>query len=273
MWAGAWDSIKSPMNVLKDVGKGDFSGAWKDLKHIPGNQERANSKTLNSFGIRGWVGDHPGETAAAIVGSIFGGSALMGGASGSTAAPISSAVGTPVTQAGTTGVAGTTGTTAASGTGSGIMGTMQNWAGYAQMGSSLLNASSSATSGNQTASVYNQQAKQLRQQANNVDAAYQQQAREQTTQARQAESTSLANAAASGASANSVSAINNRADIAQQGELNNLTTLWNGTQQSNQMRNQANVLKAQAKAAKSAGGLGRLTSILQGGASLYSMYK
>jgi regulatory protein YycH of two-component signal transduction system YycFG len=58
---------------------------------------------------------------------------------------------------------------------------MQNWAGYAQMGSSLLNASSSVKSGNQTASVYNQQAKQLRQQANNVDAAYQQQAREQTT--------------------------------------------------------------------------------------------
>jgi hypothetical protein len=37
------------MNVLKDLGKGDFGGAWKDLKHIPGNQERANSKTLNSF--------------------------------------------------------------------------------------------------------------------------------------------------------------------------------------------------------------------------------
>ena len=88
IWAGAWDSIKSPMNVLKDLGKGDFSGAWKDLKHIPGNQERANSKTLNSFGIRGWVGDHPGETAAAIAGSILGGSALMGGgaAAGSGAA-------------------------------------------------------------------------------------------------------------------------------------------------------------------------------------------
>ncbi|STU22642.1 Uncharacterised protein [Klebsiella michiganensis] len=113
IWAGAWDSIKSPMNVLKDLGKGDFSGAWKDLKHIPGNQERANSKTLNSFGIRGWVGDHPGETAAAIAGSILGGSALMGGgaaagsgaagASGSTAAPITAAVGTPVTQTGTGG--------------------------------------------------------------------------------------------------------------------------------------------------------------------------
>lgn len=137
IWAGAWDSIKSPMNVLKDLGKGDFSGAWKDLKHIPGNQERANSKTLNSFGIRGWVGDHPGETAAAIAGSILGGSALMGGgaaagsgaagASGSTAAPITAAVGTPVTQTGTAGATGTAGTAAASGTGSGIMGTMQNW--------------------------------------------------------------------------------------------------------------------------------------------------
>jgi hypothetical protein len=62
-----------------------------------------------------------------------------------------------------------------------------------------------------------------------------------------------------------VSAINNRADIAQQGELNNLMTFWNGTQQSNQMRNQASVLNAQAKSAKKAGGLGSLTSILGAG--------
>lgn len=76
---GALDSIKSPLKVVKDIGKGDFSGAFKNLKHIPGNQERANKEILQSAGIRGWVGDHPGESAAAIVGSIFGGAALMGG--------------------------------------------------------------------------------------------------------------------------------------------------------------------------------------------------
>jgi hypothetical protein len=262
------------MNVLKDVGKGDFSEAWSDLKHMPGNQERANSKTLNSFGVRGWVGDHPGETAAAIVASIFGGSALLGGGaagatagtSASTAAPITAAVGTSTGQ---TVASGAT----AGGTGSGIMGSMQNIAGYAQLGSSILNASSSASSGNQTASIYKQQADQLKRQAGDVDAAYQLQARDETNKARQAESSSLAAAAASGADANSVSATNNRADIAEQGELNNLITLWNGTQQSSQMRNQARVLKAQAKAAKSAGGLGGLSSILQGGASLYSIFK
>lgn len=76
---GALDSIKSPLKVVKDVGKGDFSEAFKNLKHMPGNQERANKEILQSAGIRGWVGDHPGESAAAIVGSIFGGAALMGG--------------------------------------------------------------------------------------------------------------------------------------------------------------------------------------------------
>ena len=79
MTDGALDSIKSPLKVVKDLGKGDFSGAFKNLKHMPGNQERANKDILQSAGIRGWVGDHPGESAAAIVGSIFGGAALMGG--------------------------------------------------------------------------------------------------------------------------------------------------------------------------------------------------
>lgn len=79
MFEGAWDSIKSPTKVLENTVKGDFSKAFSELKHMPGNQERANTDILNSFGIRGWVGDHPGETAAGVVASIFGGAAILGG--------------------------------------------------------------------------------------------------------------------------------------------------------------------------------------------------
>lgn len=85
MTDGALDSIKSPLKVVKDLGKGDFSGAFKNLKHMPGNQERANKEILQSAGIRGWVGDHPGESAAGIVASIFGGAAMLGGGSAASA--------------------------------------------------------------------------------------------------------------------------------------------------------------------------------------------
>lgn len=99
---GMWDSIKSPYQAVEAAVKGDFGDAWDKLKAIPGNQERHNSEILNAAGIRGWVGDHPGESAAAVVGTILGGSALVGamGGAGSSAgaavgggAPVSSAVG------------------------------------------------------------------------------------------------------------------------------------------------------------------------------------
>lgn len=118
---GALDSIKSPLQVVKDVGKGDFSKAFKDLKHIPGNQERANKDILQSAGIRGWVGDHPGESAAAIVGSVFGGAALMGGgaaaAGGAGAAGAGGAAGGSAALGGT-GAAGYLAPAAAGGVGS-----------------------------------------------------------------------------------------------------------------------------------------------------------
>lgn len=80
--AGAKDSITSPLAVVKDLGKGDFSGAFKNLKHIPGNQERANSDILRSVGIRGKVGENPIMIPAAIFGGIYGAGAagLTGGA-------------------------------------------------------------------------------------------------------------------------------------------------------------------------------------------------
>ena len=91
---GMWDSVKSPYQALESAVKGDFGDAWDKVKAIPGNQERHNSEILNAAGIRGWVGDHPGETAAGIAATIMGGTALagMGGGAGG-GAPVSSAVG------------------------------------------------------------------------------------------------------------------------------------------------------------------------------------
>lgn len=115
-------------------------------------------------------------------------------------------------------------------------GTMKNLAGGASLLGGILGAGGASSEAKQQSAQLRQQAGQLRTQANNVNASTQLEARAETDKARQAESTSLANAAASGANANSVSAINNRADIAQQGELNNLITLWNGEQQANQLK-------------------------------------
>ncbi|MGG7954781.1 hypothetical protein PGN61_20975 [Klebsiella aerogenes] len=102
---GALDSVKSPLKVGKDLVHGHFHEAFADLKHMPGNQERANSKTLQSVGIRGWVGKHPGETVAAAAATIFGGWAAWGaygaGATGGATGALAGSAG--ATTAGTTG--------------------------------------------------------------------------------------------------------------------------------------------------------------------------
>lgn len=174
-------------------------------------------------------------------------------------------------------------TGAASSAGTGILsslgsfltssGTMQNVAGGATALSGLLGASNASNQAKQQAALYGQQASTLRTQANNVNAAAQMSARDETSKARQAASTALANAAASGGGASDVSVVNNIADIAQQGQLNNMTTLWNGEQQANQLKNQANVLDAQASIAKKSARSSGLASILGTGASLFSIYK
>ncbi|HDL8511503.1 TPA: hypothetical protein PXR53_002734 [Yersinia enterocolitica] len=271
VWSGAADSILSPVKVVKSAVKGDFSQAWKDLKHIPGNQERANSKTLNSLGVRGWVGDHPGETAAGIVASIFGGTALMGGggASASSGAPISAAVGTPAA-----GGAGAGGSVATSGSG-GVMSSLfsnGNFGNALSAGGSLLNAFGSVSSGNASSSMSLQEAAQLDSQATTTRAQSQIQAREDRRQARLAESRAQALAAASGANANSTSFVNNISDMESQGELNALTSLWSGNQQANVMKSMANAKRMEASSAKKAGGIGALSSVLSAGKSLYSMF-
>ena len=100
---------------------------------------------------------------------------------------------------------------AATGAGSGIMstitgaGTLKNIAGGASLLGGILGAGGASSEAKQQSAQLRQQAGQLRTQANNVNASAQLEAMAETDKARQAESTSLANAAASGANANSVS--------------------------------------------------------------------
>lgn len=111
MWDGAADSIKSPLNVVKDLGKGDFSGALKNLKHMPGNQSRANSKILEGAGIRGWVGKHPGETAGAVAATIIAAPFVAAGTAGAGAGSAGAGAGAGVAGTGA-GAAGGVGASA-----------------------------------------------------------------------------------------------------------------------------------------------------------------
>lgn len=79
LWDSAMVPVNSAIDSTKDLFKGDVKGALGNIKHLPGDSERANSKLLNNMGVRGWVGDHPNESAAAVIAAMFGGSALLGG--------------------------------------------------------------------------------------------------------------------------------------------------------------------------------------------------
>lgn len=82
LWEGGKAAITDPIDSAKSLLKGDVKRAVAPLKHMPGNQERANSKVLNSAGIRGWVGDNPVAIPAAIAGGVYGASALGAGSGG-----------------------------------------------------------------------------------------------------------------------------------------------------------------------------------------------
>ncbi|HAT2607136.1 TPA: hypothetical protein I8235_000045 [Kluyvera intermedia] len=152
------------------------------------------------------------------------------------------------------------------------MGALEAAAGLTAAGS-IIGASNAYQAGKKQKGLYDSQAEVLRKQANNVNAAAQQQAIGETDKSRQAESTALANAAASGGGASDVDVINNMAGLEQQGQLNNMTTLWNGEQQANQLKTQASTLNVQGRMAKQAGKTQALTSILGGGGSIAYMYR
>lgn len=100
----AGELIEQPFQVTRDIVK-DPKHGFDTLKKIPGQNERNDSNMLKSGGIGGWVGKHPQETAAAVVASIFGGAAMLGGGAAAGAGG-AGAAGTAGTGASTLGGAG-----------------------------------------------------------------------------------------------------------------------------------------------------------------------
>ena len=83
-------SIQRPIQAGGDLLKGKPGKAYTDLRHIVSDNEKAQSKGMGDYGLRGWVGKHPLESAGALVATIYGGAAAAGaygaGASGTAAA-------------------------------------------------------------------------------------------------------------------------------------------------------------------------------------------
>lgn len=140
---GATDSIKSPLRVGKDLIHGDFHKAFADLKHMPGNQERANRDIFASVGLRGWVGKHPTESVGAAVATVLGGWAAWGAygagaagtatgaATGGSMAGAGSAMAYTPTASTVLGGTGSAGTGSALAYGGGISGSGAGWSSMA----------------------------------------------------------------------------------------------------------------------------------------------
>lgn len=104
----ATDLVSYPISAAKDLVTDPKKGIDKFKNLYTHNTHKDQDLFQKGFGIKGWVGDHPQESAAAVVGTIFGGW-MAAPAAGGTAAG-----------AGGTAAAGTAGT--AAGTGAGTLG-------------------------------------------------------------------------------------------------------------------------------------------------------
>lgn len=136
----------------------------------------------------------------------------------------------------------------------------------------VLGAASGYQQGQQQKSQAYSEAAQMQDQAKAERAQSEVQAMEDRRQARLAESRALAVGAASGADATSGSMVSNISNIESQGELNALTSLWGGNDKARQLNNQASMTKAAGRNAGRGGIIGSLSTLLQGGGSLYAKY-
>lgn len=101
----AGDLVSHPIKITKDTITNPKKGLkeWGDL--YTHNEHKDQDLFQKGFGIHGWVGKHPQETAAAVVATIFGGWAAWGaygtGAAGGATGSLAGGAG--VGTAGTTG--------------------------------------------------------------------------------------------------------------------------------------------------------------------------
>ena len=93
----AGDLVSHPVKISKDLITHPSKG-WHELTHLYTHNEHKDQDLFQKgFGIHGWVGKHPQESAAAVVATIFGGWAAWGaygaGAAGGAAGTAGTAAG------------------------------------------------------------------------------------------------------------------------------------------------------------------------------------
>ena len=123
-FSDVFNAVKKPVQGIakpfEDIGRGRFDKVWGDIKHIPGSFEGGAQDTMHALGIGGWVGKHPLESAAAVVGSSFAAPYVAGAAGFGSAGSAGGALGG--TAAGGGALGGTAGTASAAGTTGGALG-------------------------------------------------------------------------------------------------------------------------------------------------------
>lgn len=76
------DDAKRQAGLLTDLSTLKFNNAWNKLAGQYGENNRNTSDVLRSLGIRGWVGEHPQETAGAGLAAWYGAGLLGAGGAG-----------------------------------------------------------------------------------------------------------------------------------------------------------------------------------------------
>lgn len=139
----------------------------------------------------------------------------------------------------------------------------------AQVATTVFQVGSSLMGGNSANSAAQSEAAQLEYQAGQHRAASQRQAEEQRRQARLANSRLQAVAGGGGGD---VSVVNLAADLAGEGELRALTSIYEGEDRAIGMELQADSRRKAGKAAKTAGYLNAVSSVFSGSKGMFEKY-
>lgn len=143
----------------------------------------------------------------------------------------------------------------------------------AQVLGTVISAVGSMQQGRAQQQAANYEASQLEQNAQQERAASQRQAMEQRRQGRLAQSRGLALAAASGAGASDPGVLDIMGDIDAEGEYRALTALYEGEERARGRQTQANLRRYEGKAAKRAGNMQAMSTVLSsGGKTLYDRF-
>lgn len=143
---------------------------------------------------------------------------------------------------------------------------------YLIVGSTVLSAAGAIQQGEAARAIGESARVQYERQANESRAASQRASIEERRKARLAQSRLRALSAASGAGATDPTVVGLSQDIAGQGEYNALTRLYEGESRARGYETAGDIALYEGKAKQSAAGMSAISSIAEGGMSLYDRY-